>query len=107
MSRSNEKPESHDEWLQKLIELASPEVRLRGLTVEERLRGLTAEERLRAFTAEWLRGLTAEERLRGLRQEHVFLAIPDEILRNLSGDFIKSLPSDVQRAIRERLGHHG
>ena len=102
------KPEGYDELMQKLLGRLSPEERLRGLSNDEILRRIPPEERLHGLPPEErLRGLPPEERLRGLSHEQVALAMPDEILRILPEDYIQSLPAQVQRAIRERLGRRG
>jgi len=70
--------EGYDDVLKKLLESIPLELRLSGLKPEERLAGLPAEARV--------------------------LAMPDEVLRALSPAYIATLPSEVQQAIRKRIG---
>jgi hypothetical protein len=70
--------EGYDDVLKKLLESIPLELRLSGLKPEERLAGLPAETRV--------------------------LAMPDEALRALSSAYIATLPSEVQQAIRKRIG---
>ncbi len=60
---------------------------------------LTLEERLA--------GLTPAQRLADLTPEQMLLAMPDDILRGLSDAYLRSLPSNVQDAIRARIGRPG
>lgn len=69
--------EGYDEMLQKLLAETPVEMRLAGLTPEQRLAGLAPEQLL--------------------------TALPVEALRALSEDFVRTLPSDVQAVVRERL----
>ena len=85
----------YEEMFQKLVEAMPLEKRLAGLAPEQRLVGLAPEQRLA--------GLAPEQRLAGLAPEQVILALPVEVLRMLSEEHIRSLPADVQEAIRKRL----
>jgi hypothetical protein len=69
---------------------------LRDLTPAERLEGLAPRERLE--------GLGPRERLEGLGREDLLLALPDDILRGMSDDFLRTLPTAAQEAIRRRIG---
>ncbi|WP_437338875.1 hypothetical protein [Sorangium sp. So ce394] len=82
-----EELEGYDEMLQKLLD---------SLPVERRLVGLTPEERLA--------GLAPEERLAGLSPAHQLLALSDEALRGFPDEHLRSLPAEVQDAIRKRIG---
>ncbi|KYF89699.1 hypothetical protein BE20_19895 [Sorangium cellulosum] len=82
-----EELEGYDEMLQKLLD---------SLPVERRLAGLTPEERLA--------GLAPEERLAGLSPAHQLLALSDEALRGFPDEHLRSLPAEVQDAIRKRIG---
>ena len=62
---------------EELLEQVPPEVRMRGLTLEERLRGLALEERLH--------GLTLEERLRGLNLDVEILEKLMELINGQDG----------------------
>jgi hypothetical protein len=59
-------------------------------------RSLTVEERVE--------DLTPEQRLAGLPPEQQILALSDEVLRGFADDYLRSLPPDVQDAIRKRIG---
>ena len=58
----------------------------------------------RLVPEETLAGLTPEERLAMLSPEQVALAIPIEVLREFPDGYIATLPDDVQRTVRARLG---
>ncbi|WP_437760123.1 hypothetical protein [Sorangium sp. So ce1389] len=75
--------EGYDEMLQKLLD---------SLPVERRLAGLRPEERLV--------GLRPEERLVGLPPAHQLLALSDDALRGFTDEYLRSLPAEVQDAIR-------
>ncbi|MCK6586445.1 MAG: hypothetical protein L6Q76_02565 [Polyangiaceae bacterium] len=67
------------------------------------------EEMVRKFASgltpeQHLAGLAPEQRLAGLAPEQKLLAMPDDALRALSEDYLRSLPMDVQDAIRKRIG---
>ncbi|WP_437627282.1 hypothetical protein [Sorangium sp. So ce1151] len=79
--------EGYDEMLQKLLD---------SLPVERRLAGLRPEERLV--------GLRPEERLVGLPPAHQLLALSDDALRGFTDEYLRSLPAEVQDAIRHRIG---
>ncbi len=79
--------EGYDEMLQKLLD---------SLPIERRLAGLTPEERLA--------GLAPEERLAGLTPAHQLLALSDEALRAFPDEYLRSLPGEIQDAIRHRIG---
>jgi hypothetical protein len=69
---------------------------LDSLPVERRLAGLTLEERLA--------GLTLKERLAGLSPAYQLLALSDGALRGFADEYLRSLPAEVQDAIRRRIG---
>ena len=83
--RANGLP-GYDEMFQKLAE---------AVPVEKRLAGLTPEQRLA--------GLDPEQRLAGLDVAHAVLALPPELLRAISGEYLRTLPADVQREVQKRL----
>jgi hypothetical protein len=56
---------------------------------------LTPEERVA--------GLSPEQRLAGLAPEQQLLALSDDALSALSDDYLRSLPTDVENAIRQRI----
>jgi hypothetical protein len=85
-----------DEVIQQMLDSLPLEARLAGLTPKERLAGLTPKERLA--------GLTPEERLADLAPEQQVLALSDVVLRGLPKEFLSTLPTDIQEAIRLRLG---
>ncbi|KYG04538.1 hypothetical protein BE21_46255 [Sorangium cellulosum] len=87
MMQDVEEMEGYDEMLQKLLD---------SLPIERRLAGLTPEERLA--------GLAPEERLAGLSPAHQLLALSDEALRGFPDEYLRSLPAEVQDAIRRRIG---
>ncbi|WP_437737770.1 hypothetical protein [Sorangium sp. So ce1335] len=70
--------EGYDEMLQKLLD------------------SLPAERRLA--------GLAPEERLAGLPPAHQLLALSDDVLRGFADEYLRSLPAEVQDAIRRRIG---
>jgi hypothetical protein len=88
--------EGYDEMLQKLLDSLPPEQRLAGLPPEQRLAGLPPEQRLA--------GLPPEQRLAGLPPEQQPLALSDEVLRRFPDEYLLSLPTEVQDAIRRRIG---
>jgi len=51
-------------------------------------------------------GLSAEERLAGLAPEEIVPALPAEVLRAISEDYIRTLPPEVQDAVRTRIDRH-
>ncbi|AUX32378.1 uncharacterized protein SOCE836_045150 [Sorangium cellulosum] len=51
-----------------------------------------------------LAGLTLEERLAGLPPAYQLLALSDEVLRGFPDEYLRSLPAEVQDAIRRRIG---
>ena len=67
-----------------------------GLTPKERMAGLKPEEIVSVLKPEEIAG--------ALKPEHMVLALPLEILRGLSDEAIATLPADVQREVRARLG---
>jgi hypothetical protein len=110
-----EKLEGYDEMVKKFVGRLTPEQRLAGLAPEQRLAGLAPEQRLAGLAPEQrlaglapeqrLAGLAPEQRLAGLAPEHLLLALTDDALRAFSGDYLRTLPPDVQEAIRKRIGH--
>jgi hypothetical protein len=82
-----EKLRGHEETLKRFLSQLSPEQRLADLPPEQRLAGLSVEQRLA--------DLSPAQRL---------LAGPDDALRALPDAYLDSLPSDVQLAIRKRVG---
>ncbi|WP_438030198.1 hypothetical protein [Sorangium sp. So ce233] len=70
--------EGYDEMLQKLLD---------SLPVERQLAGLAPEERLA-----------------GLPPAHQLLALSDDALRGFTDEYLRSLPAEVQDAIRRRIG---
>lgn len=88
--------EGYDEWLAKFLPTLSPEQRLAGLKPEQIRQALSPEQRLA--------GLEPEQIRQALSPEHVVLALSDEALRALASSFIETLPNDVQKAIRARVG---
>ncbi len=69
---------------------------LSSLTPAERLEGLGLRERLE--------GLGPRERLEALPDEVLVLALSDRALQSMSDEFFRTLPVDVQEAIRRRIG---
>ena len=110
----DDKLEGHDEVLERLLQSLTPEEILKAagttrllesLPLEQRLAGLAPEQRLAGLAPEQrLAGLPPEQRLAGLAPEQMLLALPDSALHALSDDYIRTLPADVQAAIRRRLG---
>ncbi|WP_438020611.1 hypothetical protein WMF18_16705 [Sorangium sp. So ce315] len=70
--------EGYDEMLQKLLDSLPAERRLAGLAPEERLAGLPPTRQL--------------------------LALSDDVLRGFADEYLRSLPAEVQDAIRRRIG---
>jgi len=70
--------EGYEEMRRKFVSSLTPEERLAGLAPEQRLAGLTPEQQL--------------------------LAMANDVLRVLPDDYLRSLPADVQDAIRTRIG---
>jgi hypothetical protein len=64
--------------------------------IQEMLNSLPIEQRLA--------GLTPEERLADLAPDQQVLALSDVVLRGLSTSYLRSLPAEVQEAIRRRIG---
>jgi hypothetical protein len=86
------KIQDFDPIIQKLLARLTPEERLKGLAPEERVAGLAPEERVAGLAPEErVAGLAPEERLAGLDAE--------EVVR-----VVESLPPDLRRAIRDKLG---
>ena len=88
--------EGFDEVTQKVVDSATVEQRLRGLTPEQVLAGLAPEQRLA--------GLAPEQRLAGLTPEQALLALPDEALRGLADTYLATLSAPTRAAIRARIG---
>ncbi|WP_437321169.1 hypothetical protein [Sorangium sp. So ce385] len=51
-----------------------------------------------------LAGLTLEQRLAGLPPAYQLLALSDEVLHGFPDEYLRSLPAEVQDAIRRRIG---
>ena len=83
----HQKLEGHDEVLARLLRATPPEEILRA-----------------AGTSRLLGSLPPEQRLTGLTPEQRLLAMPDSALRALSRKYVRTLPEDVQAAIRARVG---
>ncbi|WP_438011182.1 hypothetical protein WME89_22430 [Sorangium sp. So ce321] len=49
-------------------------------------------------------GLRPEERLVGLPPAHQLLALSDDALRGFTDEYLRSLPAEVQDAIRHCIG---
>jgi hypothetical protein len=81
------KMEGYEDIRRKFVESCTPEERLAGLSPEQRVAGLAPEQVFSAFPP--------EQRL---------LSLPDDALRALSDDYLRTLPVDVQEAIRKRIG---
>ena len=94
---ANEKLEGHDEVLARLLRSIPPEEILQAAGVSRVLGSLTPEQRLA--------DLTPEQRLADLTPEQQFLAMPVSVLRGLSGEYLRTLPADVQAVIRKRIEH--
>lgn len=94
---ANEKLEGHDEVLARLLRATPPEDILRAAGTERLLGSLSPEERLA--------GLPPEQRLADLSPEQRLLAMPVSALRALPDEYLRTLPGDVQAAIRERIQH--
>jgi hypothetical protein len=88
--------EGYEEMTRKFLDSMPVARRLEGIPPAERLAGIPPEE--------WLAGIPPEKRLAGLAPEEQFLALPEEILRGLSDEYLRTLPADVQAAIRARIG---
>jgi hypothetical protein len=88
--------EGYDEVVQKFLSTLSPEQRLAGMPAEQVLSHYPAEQVLSHYPA--------EQRLVGLDREHEALALSIELLRLLPDEYLRSLPPEVQAAIRRRLG---
>ena len=71
-----QKLEGYDEMLQRFVDGLTPQQRLKGLAPAQRLEGLSPEQQI--------------------------LAMSDEVLRTLPEDFLRSLSSSTQQAIRAR-----
>jgi len=109
-----EKMEGYEDVRRKFAESLTPEERLAGLSPEQVLSafppeqwlaGLAPEQRLAGLAPEQrLAGLAPEQRLAGLAPEQRLLSLTDDALRALSNDYLRSLPADVQDAIRKRIG---
>ena len=69
---------------------------LDSMPVARRLEGIPLAERLA--------GIPPAERLAGLAPEEQLLALSDEVLRGLPDEYLRTLPADVQAAIRARTG---
>jgi hypothetical protein len=76
--RDVKKPEGYEEMVLEFVRSLTPEQLLAGLSLEQLLAGLSPEQRL--------------------------LGLTDDALRALSEDYVRSLPADVQDAIRKRIG---
>lgn len=63
---------------------------------------ITGRDELPPIIAE----LSAEERLAGLLPEEIVPALPTEVLRAISEDYIRTLPPEVQDAVRTRIDRH-
>jgi hypothetical protein len=85
-----------DEIIQEMLDSLPIEQRLAGIAPEQRLAGLAPEQRLA--------GVPPEQRLAGLPPEQQVLALSDVVLRGLPAEYLRSLPPDVQEAIRRRIG---
>ncbi|WP_437728603.1 hypothetical protein [Sorangium sp. So ce861] len=48
--------------------------------------------------------MTPEERLAGLPPAYQLLVLSDEVLRTFPDEYLRSLPAEVQDAIRRRIG---
>ena len=64
--------------------------------IQEMLDSLPPEQRLA--------GLAPEQRLAGLAPEQQILTLSDGVLRGLPSEYVRSLPAEVQEAIRRRIG---
>ena len=96
-------------WLEEHMPMkdVSPDDKLEGHdeVLERLLQSLTPEEILKAAgTTRLLESLPPEQRLAGLAPEDMLLALPEGALRALSDDYVRTLPVEVQAAIRRRLG---
>lgn len=101
----HQKLEGHDEVLARLLRATPPEEILRAAGTSRLLGSLPPKQRLNGLTPEQrLNGLTPEQRMNGLTPEQRLLAMPDSALRALSRKYIRTLPEDVQAAIRARVG---
>ncbi|MGK4005039.1 hypothetical protein WMF31_20600 [Sorangium sp. So ce1036] len=94
--QSVEEMEGYDEMLQKLLDSLPAERRLAGLTPEEVLSAYPPEQRVA--------GLAPEQRLAGLAPEQQLLAVSDAVLRGMPDEYLRTLPAEVQDAIRRRIG---
>ena len=76
--------------------------------LERRIAGVPPEELLAAVPPEQrVAGLAPEQRLAGLTPEQTLLALPDEVLRGFSEAYLRTLPPEIQQAIRKRIGRPG
>jgi hypothetical protein len=75
-----------DEIARKVLDKQSPRERLAGLSPEDRTEGLTLKERLA-----------------GLSPEQVVLALPIDALRVIPKEYLRTLPVELQKQIKDRL----
>jgi len=88
--------------------IAETKRRLAGVSPEERVAGLASEQVFGVFPPEQrLAGLAPEQVLNAFPPEQRLLSLPDDALRALSDDDLRTLPADVQDAVRKGIGRPG